>query len=193
MQEEIKNIENNPLFFIKISLIKGVLPYKSEILTENLIKNIRLYLSPSLQIKNNWKLNFSIKENGRSFKNMIFMVKNKKPSILFLEEPNGNKIGVFFNYGLSHKLNKIGNYETSLFRLTKDNKFFWYNTTNLNNIYCFSCPEFLAFGCSEGKYGLLINQNMINGESNSVKTFSNEILSEEKYFQISKLEIWNIE
>lgn len=49
-------------------------------------------------------------------------------------------------------------------------------------------PFLLIF--REGKFGLLLNEDLFGGQSNTVSTFDNEILSSNPKFDIISVEIW---
>lgn len=67
-----------------------------------------------------------------------------------------------------------------------------YAATDKNTYFCNSSPDFLAFGCSNGYYGLLLNSDLQTGESHKVDTFDNEILASSTKFMISEIEVWHL-
>ncbi|KAM0674483.1 TBC LysM-associated domain containing 2 [Gurleya vavrai] len=67
-----------------------------------------------------------------------------------------------------------------------------YKASNKNDFFCTSSTDFLAFGCGNGFYGLLLNNNLQSGESHFVDTFENEVLASNSKFSISELEIWQL-
>lgn len=67
-----------------------------------------------------------------------------------------------------------------------------YLPTDKNSYFCNSSPNFLAFGCSDGFYGLLLNNDLQTGESHCVETFDNEVLASNTKFIISEMEVWNL-
>lgn len=178
----------------QINLSKNNLPYESEILNNDLIDSLRDRLGSIYQSKRNWSLKYSIRDNGRSLNNLIHHFKVVDTQmVMLIEETNGNIFGALFSFSLSYKISRIGDSGTRLFKFDKKNNFKWYEPTGINSIYCHSCSQFLAFGCSDGRYGLVLNKTLVDGESNTVSTFNNEVLSEKNKFVIGKLEVWSLE
>ncbi|KAI5171218.1 hypothetical protein NEFER03_0620 [Nematocida sp. LUAm3] len=61
-----------------------------------------------------------------------------------------------------------------------------------SRFYIISKRDYLAFGCSNAKFGLLIDKKLMGGESNSVDTYNNDVLSHEQRFYIKQIELWHM-
>ncbi|OAG29090.1 hypothetical protein NEDG_01229 [Nematocida displodere] len=58
--------------------------------------------------------------------------------------------------------------------------------------YIMAKKSYIAFGCSHGRFGLLLNQTMLQGQSHPVDTFKNERLSLKDKFGVRHLELWHV-
>jgi hypothetical protein len=54
-------------------------------------------------------------------------------------------------------------------------------------------PGFIAVGCGNGKFGLWLDEALLNGQSNPVPTFLNEILAPTSEFVCVGIELWTFE
>lgn len=73
-----------------------------------------------------------------------------------------------------------------------DNNFKIFNYKNEHPHFVYCTKDFLSFGISEGKFGLLLNKNLLMGESYFTKTFQNEKLCGENKFELENVEVWEI-
>jgi len=110
---------------------------------------------------------------------------------------------VLFNR-LEYRPGSYGSATTSLFRFKTPRR---QNTENeINSIlnvyharteenrFCIVARrEYLAFGCSGGVFGLMLNKTLCGGESHTVDTFRNERLTHKEKFKIKQVELWHIE
>jgi len=50
--------------------------------------------------------------------------------------------------------------------------------------------DFLASGCSDGRFGLWLDRELLWGHSVPVSTFNNPVLASAEEFQIAAVELW---
>lgn len=65
-------------------------------------------------------------------------------------------------------------------------------TPESTGFYIMAKKTYLAFGCSNARFGLMLDQSLLKGESHPVSTYNNERLSHRDKFTIKKLELWHI-
>lgn len=142
------------------------------------------------QCSTHWNLAYGTLKHGHSLKSMhMFMQNYKPPFLIIIEDSNLQVFGVFIENDLRIKSGAFG-YNTAFMFKIVDGDFRVYNA--LDQYVCYSTSEFIAFGCSDGLYGLYINKDMLKGQSNRVKSFENEVLASGKHFFVRYVEIWAI-
>lgn len=167
-------------------------PFSKSFTPKEVINSIRKNLRAKYQASTSWGLVFSDKIHGRCYKEMIHNLGAKhNPFVLIIEDTDGGIFGSYFENNLQHKVHSFGKSSTALFKYN-ESKFDWYKSSPDCFSNCLSGTEFVAFGCSNSKFGLLIKNDLINGETNSVKTFNNSILAKSNLFKIKNIEIWAI-
>lgn len=112
--------------------------------------------------------------------------------------------GVVFFEPLRYENGSYGTSDTSLFRFrtprgqdmsTCPNAILnIYNARLIENrrMYIITKKNYLAFGCGNGKFGLLLEKTLLQGQSNEVETFDNEVLSHREKFSVSRIELWHV-
>lgn len=144
------------------------------------------------QVSEKWNLVYSTYKHGRSLQIMREFQRNYTPPFLFIiEDCSNKKFGVFFDEHIDIKKGIFGNLFTFLFRYDRDRDMF-VKYDAFDNFICYSTNAFIAFGCSGGYYGLLLNSDMHTGESHTVDTFRNEVLGYDNKFFIAEVEMWSI-
>lgn len=68
-----------------------------------------------------------------------------------------------------------------------------YGATGRNNQFMISEKDFVACGCSDGRFGLWLDEAMTFGQSHPTSTFDNDILASESKFTILNVELWGAE
>lgn len=53
--------------------------------------------------------------------------------------------------------------------------------------------EYLAAGCGQGRFGLWVDEELLNGQSYPVPTFDNECLASANHFKVINLELWGLD
>ncbi|EJW05335.1 hypothetical protein EDEG_04075 [Edhazardia aedis USNM 41457] len=146
------------------------------------ISSNNLYLHQKPQIS---KFNYSKNENNRNKEQVKELAAD---NVILNSNISGNLINT--NKKVYFPPNKNNSYDKS----TSGNYFFRkYPATRENACYCYCTVDYIAFGCSDGKFGLMLFDSFSRGESNTVKTFKNEQLSKDSIFTVKRLEVWSID
>jgi hypothetical protein len=175
--------------------------YRTTVLSKHITLRLREAFDDKYKYAGRWELLFSTYEHGRSYQMMLKSVERRTwPFVLVCETADGDLLGAFFEDRLEIRRHAYGKCSTFLFctgmnrqkeKMAPDDVMIFHTTSN-NNINILCTPDFLAFGCSDGQFGLLINRSLQDGETHSVTTFENDPLASKERFEISHLEIWSI-
>lgn len=155
-------------------------------------EKLKQHLRKIHQVSEKWDLVFSIFHHGRSL-NILreFQSKFTPPFLIVIQDCGDRVFGVLFEDKLDVRKGVFGNRYTFLYRLIKDeNTFVKYEA--VDNFICHSTNSFVAFGCSDGYYGLLLDSDLNTGESHKVDTFQNDVLGYNQKFLIKEIEMWSI-
>lgn len=165
--------------------------YKSKILDNEKIKLLVESIESKYRNSQSWDLLYSTVEHGHSLKTLLREVNNELPPfIISIVDTDGCIFGVYFNEQLKINKRAFGRPETFLYTFKDNFKIFKYSGEY--PYFCLCNFEYLAFGCSDGLYGLMVDDTLLHGECHFVKTFSNEILSKKSKFEIKCVEIWSV-
>ncbi|KAM0686888.1 TBC LysM-associated domain containing 2 [Conglomerata obtusa] len=191
--------------------------YNNELYTPRILTNyfkLKCTLEKKYQACTSWSLAYSTHKHGYSLKTMhLFLSNYDGPFLFIIKECNGNVFGCFFEESVEIRKAMFGRKSTFLFKVNKsemekegcsESGFEFgeegyvynvktYRATGKNLFFCTSHPSFLAFGCGDGFYGLLLNKDLQSGESHVVETFNNEILASNSKFSINEIEIWHLQ
>jgi len=117
------------------------------------------------------------------------------PQLVCIKDENDNLFGLMVSEALRPHSGPYGSIDCFLWKLEpKTNRIIKYAGTGKNNCYLLSERDFVASGCSNGKFGLWLDEELLNGTSSSVSTFDNEPLSSAgESFQCISLELWGLE
>ncbi len=88
---------------------------------------------------------------------------------------------------------EIAYFNSSSFLWTfRDGVFKAYGASGKNDYFMFTDPNFIALGCSDGKFGFFVDDSMLSGSSHPCATFENVQLSGNPEFKITCLEVWEL-
>lgn len=192
---------------------------KHRLLNNELAEEIRQHIPSLLQIGHTWELLYSIEQCGTSLHTLYHNCEPKlgenlnrrRGYLIVVQDKKKNLFGAYVNDYLRVLDGKYyyGNGDCFLWKLEKGKiknldakpdsveheetmnlKVFPY--TSLNDYIIYSNNDFISVGSGNGKFGLWIDSNLEIGASDSVETFGNEPLSEDKKFKILGLEVWKI-
>lgn len=166
--------------------------YSKSILNLEIIKSIINNLESKYKVSDIWHLVYSTYEHGFSLQTLIVNIEKFEPPFIFIcETTNGNKFGVFIDDKITFSKNLKGKRNTFLYKYEKDETRI-FNYSGKCPYFCLCSKSFMGFGCSDGKFGLVLDSTLLTGTSNTVSTFENEILTDEEKFKIKKVEVWGI-
>ncbi|RKP16856.1 TLD-domain-containing protein, partial [Rozella allomycis CSF55] len=113
------------------------------------------------------------------------------PSVVAIKDSGGSIFGCFGTDTWHPQSKHYGNGQCFLWKLDcESNEVIIYKSTGENEYFQFSEPHFISMGCSDGNFGLYIDEQLLKGSSSKVTTFDNEILTTQKDFEIEGLEMW---
>ncbi|KAF7683903.1 TLD domain-containing protein 2 [Astathelohania contejeani] len=167
--------------------------YTNTLLTDTIVKQLKSHFEQRYITAECWVLTYSTIEHGCSLRTMLGCLKaHKHPYVIICQDMTENIFGVFFDNKIEISLHTFGNASTFLFKRNKKDEIIAYHSTLINRYFCVCNPDYLAFGVGEGRYGLVFNKSMLDGETCKVNTFNNELLTDNEYFKIKYLEVWSI-
>lgn len=190
---------------LRFSMMRNGKEYKNSILSEKVVTGLREALEDRYKYSTTWKLLFSTFEDGFSYRTFLKSFEEGGwPFVLACKTREGELLGAFFEDRIRISRAVYGRPSTFLFTTAKsraiqpegilsDNELMVFTVSKNKeaNIYC--CPDFLAFGCSGEKFGLLINRSLLDGEAYPIEAFGNHLLASKSHFRISYIELWLIQ
>ncbi|KRH91962.1 Oxidation resistance protein [Pseudoloma neurophilia] len=166
--------------------------YRMSILDKSILENIVDHLESKYKVAESWTLVYSSKEHGFSLRTMIHMLENYiPPYVLICETIHGEKFGVFIDDKITFSNSLKGKNNTFLFKY-QDQKFKSFNYTGKFPYFCLCDKNYMGFGCSDGKFALVLDSTLLKGTTASVSTFENEKLAATEKFQLKDIEVWQI-
>lgn len=117
-----------------------------------------------------------------------------------IKDTNGGIFGVFSNEPWKPHFGHYGTGECFLWKVDRvpiesEEKFIEiikYAPTGQDSQFMISEVDFLASGCSDGRFGLWIDAQLLRGHSLPVSTFQNEPLSCTDEFELAGVEVWGL-
>ncbi|KAG5859178.1 TLD domain-containing protein [Encephalitozoon hellem] len=183
---------------LRFDMIYNGAEYKNSILSEKMVMGLREALEDRYKYSTTWKLLFSTFENGFSYRTFLASFEEDGwPFVLACKTEEGELLGAFFEDKIRISRAVYEKPSTFLFTTARsapvsDGLTIFPIPRNRGvNIYC--CPDFLAFGCSGERFGLLINKSLLDGETYPVEALENYLLASKPRFRISYIELWLIQ
>jgi TBC1 domain family member 24 len=116
--------------------------------------------------------------HGGSMTTMYEVCSAIEPLLLLVENLKGEKFGAFISKAFSNRPNRrkylspfFGTGETFIFKLSDPPSAHFYTATNNNSNFICADPCFLALGCSDGKFGIWIGDDLSLSSASPCKTF----------------------
>lgn len=167
---------------------------KSELLTTNHVRLLNEQL-PARAIGYPWKLSYSTNEHGMSLKtlyrNMEGYIADETPMIVVLQDQHDHLFGAYCSAHPRLSEHFYGTGESFLFRLSPDVGFYKWSGDNM--FFLKGDRDSLTFGSGDGRIGLWLDENLLNGSSRPCPTFNNPALSAQVDFSIRQLEVWSFQ
>lgn len=162
---------------------------KSEIFTNNQLKELHLYFPYFLQYTSLAKL-FSLKQDGSDLKTLYRKCQGVKNSILVIKDKESNVFGALASDVFDPSTTFTGTVESFLFTFYKEETIHVYKATQINDYYMYCDVEQICFGRTGDKFSLTLKNNLLNGYTATTETYKNKPLNGGEDFTIVNLEIW---
>lgn len=173
---------------------------KNKLVDAEFVKNILPILPERIQLRQEWKLKFSLEQDGASLKTLYKRAerdpadKQQHGYLLVLRDARNNLFGAYLNERVRPSEGRYrGDSSCFLWRRLEDGSIKHYPYTGVNDFMIFCTHHFISFGGGDGHYGLWIDDSLDKGVSYPSVTYSNEPLSGQgPKFDIIGLEFWQI-
>ncbi|KAF8326628.1 TLDc domain-containing protein, partial [Cantharellus anzutake] len=173
---------------------------------------IRRHIPPLYRLGQEWTLLYSLDQHGISLGTLYSRTSKfttEGGCLLCVKDDNDTIFGVWIGDGIRRSIGEsyYGSGESFLWkqqadtdfsdgRPTKARVFKW---TGKNEYVALCLPDSMSFGGGDGKYGLFLDSNLLDGSSAPCPTFDNEILCSDLQdgkgmarFECVGLEVWGI-
>jgi hypothetical protein len=180
-------VENTSKFIPK--LLK-----ESKILTEKKLIEIHSHLPYYHQYKD-FKLLYNMDKDGTSLSTMIEKGSEYENTLLFIKTLKNEIFGAYLSESLRIKYNDFyGTAETFIFTFYDTDKIRVFPATQINDLYIYTDPEKLAFGCSDDNFSLSLENDFKNCFSGKTVTYNNLPLFKEKTENaiVVNCELWTL-
>ncbi|KAF9782422.1 TLD-domain-containing protein [Thelephora terrestris] len=180
--------------------LKGRKDITSAVLTPSLADLIRPYLPPIPRLSGSWSLLYSLDQHGISLNTLYARCSTHLGGSLIVIKDSGDTL---FGAWLGENVHQskgayYGSGESFLWK-SKDTLHV-YKWTGKNDYVALCEPDYLSFGGGDGKYGLYLDDTLLDGSSAWCLTFGNEPLCSDLghdqgdtvTFECVGLEVWGI-
>lgn len=167
---------------------------KSNLLTEQHIKKLNCQL-PARAVGYPWRLSYSTFEHGMSLKTLYRKMESyagyDRPVVVVVQDHQSHIFGCYCSCHPHLSEHFQGTGESFLFKLSPNVGF--YKWTGENMFFMKGDSDSLTFGSGDGRIGLWLDENLLNGSSRPCQTFNNPVLSCATDFRIAGVEVWSFE
>lgn len=121
------------------------------------------------------ELVFVSSENGFRLSTLFEKANESEPLLLIIETTDGNIFGTYLSRSLRNRTSRkfFGTGETFIFNLRPTAQIFSWNESHDNQQFIYADENFLAIGCSSGKFGIWIDRDLNQVVSSPCDTFRN--------------------
>jgi len=166
----------------------SVKPIVDHELSDYIRPHLPLYQRESVK----WVLRYSTARHGISLNTLYQKVEKAGPLLVAIRDTENNVFGAYVSEPFHVAKGFYGTRECFLWKYLKGS-LKMYPTSGNNEYFIHSEPDFIAIGAGNGNYGLYIDEDIQNGQSDECTAFFNEPLSSSVHFQILTLEVWSFE
>ena len=180
-------VENNTKFIPKLS-------HQSKILTEKKIIEIHSRLPYYHQYKD-FKLLYTMDKDGTNFTTLIDKGSNYENTILLAKSDKNEIFGVYLSESLKILYGDFyGTAETFVFTFFDTDKIRVFPATRANELFIYTEPDKIAFGCTDENFALCFENNFENCFTGKTTTFNNPPLVKENVSNITVVncELWTL-
>lgn len=140
-------------------------------------------LPPLVRAAGSVSLLYSLESHGTSLKT-LYRSSSAEPLLLIIVTET-RIFGAFSNVSFTPTTHFIGNGSCMLFDYTNKRVF---RSTGKNEYYVLCQPDSLAFGGTQGRFGLLLDESLCTGSSSETDTFGNPGF--ETCFDVVDVQVW---
>ncbi|CDW83732.1 oxidation resistance protein [Stylonychia lemnae] len=193
--DSLKHVQHydKSTFVISASLpeFQTIMKNKSEIIDEASRKLIAYFL-PGLIRMREWRLLFSINQDGVSMQTFYNLVRNRDNTLLLIKDLNDRVFGGFCceEWRIRNSFYGIG--ESFVFYFDDEEDIRVFNYTGANERIQFSDEKCIMIGGGNSA-AIFINNHFHSGRSGKSETFDNEILSKYGDFTCKQFEVWGFD
>lgn len=171
------------------------------VLTVELADMLRPHFPALARLPRSWSLLYSLDQHGISLNTLYARCQSHTRGTLVIMRDSGDAVfGAWMGEGIHQsKGSYYGSGESFLWRLTSEKRLHIYKWTGKNDYVALCETEYLSFGGGEGRYGLYLDDTLIDGSSAWCPTFGNEPLcstgprqGENVRFECVGLEVWGV-
>lgn len=121
------------------------------------------------------ELLFVSSENGYRLGTLFEKASDFEPLLLVIETTDGNIFGAYLSKSLKNRSSRkfFGTGESFIFNLRPTAQIFHWNESYENQQFIYADENFLAIGCSSGKFGIWIDRDLNQVVSSPCDTFKN--------------------
>jgi hypothetical protein len=183
-----KNPKKNSFCF-KIEEYTNKLMHVSSILSLEQVAQIDRVIPITCQLCK-WKLLYSNDLHGSSLDSLLMLSKNQSPTLLVIQDDQGNVFGGFASDEWHTAQQYYGNGETFLFTFSgMDSAFVKYPWSRKNNYFMLCSKESIVMG-GGGSFGLYLDADLSHGTTGLCETFSSKPLVPSQEFGVIHIEVW---
>ena len=180
-------VENTTKFIPKLSK-------ESKILTQKKLIEIHSHLPYYHQYKD-FKLLYNMDKDGTSLMTMIDKGSEYENTILFVKTVKNEIFGAYLSESLRIKYHDFyGTAETFIFTFYDTNKIRVFHATQANDLYIYTDPDKIAFGCSDDNFSLSLENDFKDCFTGTTVTYNNSPLWKEKTDNavVVNCELWTL-
>ena len=180
-------VENTTKFIPKLSK-------ESKILTQKKLIEIHSHLPYYHQYKD-FKLLYNMDKDGTSLMTMIDKGSEYENTILFVKTVKNEIFGAYLSESLRIKYHDFyGTAETFIFTFYDTDKIRVFHATQANDLYIYTDPDKIAFGCSDDNFSLSLENDFKDCFTGTTVTYNNSPLWKEKTDNavVVNCELWTL-
>ncbi|PIL26353.1 hypothetical protein GSI_12109 [Ganoderma sinense ZZ0214-1] len=171
------------------------------VLTVEIADMLRPFLPALARLPKQWTLLYSLDQHGISLNTLYTRCQDFKGSALFVVRDSGERVfGAWMGEGIHpSKGGYYGSGESFLWQMVGKDRLRVFKWTGRNDYVALCELDYISFGGGDGRYGLWLDESLIDGSSARCLTFDNEPLcsagprkGDTVAFECVGLEVWGI-
>ncbi|CAL1697514.1 unnamed protein product [Somion occarium] len=171
------------------------------VLTVQVADMLRPYFPALARLPHSWTLLYSLDQHGISLHTLYSRCDGFLGSTLvIMKDSNDTMFGAWLGEGVHpSKGSYYGSGESFLWKMGPDNRVRVFKWTGKNDYIALCEPDYISFGGGDGRYGLYLDETLLDGSSAPCPTFDNDPLCSSGprqgvgyRFECVGLEVWGI-